>query len=270
MATQNAFQLDIQSNIDKFAGQVPKQYKSAIDIATARAINKSMARVQTKTRRDLSKRMGLPLKVLRTGVMIRKKAHRDSLSSNMGIKGGRPPNVIRFSPTGATQVATGVMHGAWQPGAKKKLAEGAFLMPHAKGRKARRKSKPIRATRAGTSSIKRRPPSRKFTATAATHFVAKRTGRQIKGVWGTSPAMNFMWTNKRAGQRGLIVGMSNKLKVEFPEQFKTELVKEVQRQAGLLVFQRGGGTPRKQVVRKSRGKTVVRSVKAITVGRIPG
>jgi hypothetical protein len=270
---KQAFKLDVTSTIQQFVDQVPKQYKAAIDIAAARAINKAMAKTQTRTRRDLAKRMGVQQKEIRSGVMIRKKAHRESLSSSMGVKGGRPPNVIRFNRSGATQVATGVMHGAWQPGAKKKLAVGAFLMPTSGAKKGGRTRKASTTTaRKASSGSRKRTPSKKFTATSNSHFVAKRTGRQVKGVWGTSPAMNFMWTNRAAGQRGLIRGTELRLAKEFPVQFKTELVKEVQRQAGLLTFQRGGGIPRKRVVRRNRrtGLPTVRSVKAITVGRLPG
>jgi hypothetical protein len=269
---QNAFQLDIQSNIDSYIGKVAKKYHSAIGIGAARAINKSMARTRTYSAREMSKRMGIPNKGLKRGVTIAKKAHRQSLSSGMRVVGGRPPNVIRFSSKGATQVSDGVMHGAWQKGAKMTLAKGAFLMPHAKGKAAGRSSKVSKGRVRSGSRRNNRRPVKKFTATAATHFVAKRKGRTIKGVWGTSPAMNFMWKNKRAGQKGVILGASKKLTKEFPEDLLKEITKEVQRQSGLLTFQRGGGVPRKQVVRRNRrtGKATVRSVKAITVGRLPG
>lgn len=119
-----AFDISIKSEIDRISKQVPRQFRSTIAPASATALNKTMGKTKTFSMKRLARLMGLQQNRFRD-LVTTVRANKYRMKAGMRIR-GKPVNVVRF---GVLKTATGIKHGAWLPGRKKKLVKRAFLMP---------------------------------------------------------------------------------------------------------------------------------------------
>lgn len=119
-------ELDIKADIKQVERHLTRTQRKHIPKATVRGLNRAITKVRTETRRDLSKRMGLPQKRIKDSFILSKAAPTRLSATLLGV--GRPIRLIHFK--GTRQTRQGVKSSAY---GVRRLYHGTFITAVGRG-----------------------------------------------------------------------------------------------------------------------------------------
>ena len=112
--------IDVQSDIKATMRHLDSAKRKQVPKATSRAINRSITKVRTETRRNVSMQMGLPQKRIKDSFVLRKANSTMLVATLLGT--GRPIKLIYFK--GTRQLKRGVKSKAY---GVPRLYQGTFI-----------------------------------------------------------------------------------------------------------------------------------------------